>query len=96
MTTILTEAKHGTVLDASGRPVPGATVTVYDSGTSNLSTIYTQSTASEPAPGQSNPITADANGFWAFSAPENYYDIVISGVGITTQYLYRVALVELR
>ncbi|MBX9583663.1 MAG: hypothetical protein K2X87_25455 [Gemmataceae bacterium] len=52
----------------NGAPASGATVTVYQSGTTNPVTIYTDAALSVPA---SNPLTCDANGEAKF-----YCDVV--------------------
>jgi len=46
-------------LDANGDPYSGGTLTVYDEGTLNLTTIYTDAAMGTPA---SNPITLDTYG----------------------------------
>lgn len=63
----------------SGAPAPGATVTVYDTGTLNLSTIYSDNVSTPKA----NPFVSDANGYWFFYGAERY-DVQVSGAGITT------------
>lgn len=69
---------------STGAPAPSATVTVYDTGTLNLSTIYSDNLSTPKA----NPFTADAtSGYWFFyAASSGRYDVQFSGGGITTPY----------
>lgn len=54
-------------------------VTIYDTGTVNLSTIYSDSGGTAKA----NPFTAASTGLWFFYAdPAKHYDVVTSG-GVT-------------
>lgn len=66
-----------------------ATITVYDAGTLNLSTIY--STPGGAA--QANPFTTDANGRFGFYAEEGEYDLKVSGSGITTYTIEDVSII---
>ncbi len=61
---------------------PGATVTVYISGTLALATIYSDN-SSTPL---SNPFTADQYGHWFFYAANGTYDVQISGGGLASPY----------
>ena len=66
-----------------------STITVYDAGTVNLSTIY-----SDPAgTAKSNPFSTDANGRFNFYADEGEYDIQVSGAGITTYKVENVSVI---
>lgn len=49
-------------LDANGDPVSGARLYIYDTGTTSLQTVYTDSALTTPA---SQPIVANSNGVWA-------------------------------
>jgi hypothetical protein len=71
-------------IPATGAPAPSCTVTVYDAGTANLSTIFADDLAS-PTP-KANPTTADSSGFWFFYASAGRYDIVFSDGGIPAPY----------
>lgn len=62
------------------RSYPSCTITVYDSGTLNLSTIYSDYSSTPLA----NPFTADTNGYWSFVANSGRYDVKMSGAGFTT------------
>ena len=61
---------------------PGSTVTVYDNGTVNLSTIYSDNSGTLKA----NPFTASSDGSWYFYADDGRYDVRFSGTGITTPF----------
>ncbi len=61
---------------------PGCTVAVYDTGTSNLSTIYADNSLTPLA----NPFTASNNGLAYFYAPSGRYDVQFSGNGITGNF----------
>lgn len=66
------------------RSYPGATVTVYITGTTTLASIYSNA-ATNPTP-KSNPFTADSKGFYFFYAFDGTYDIKFSGTGIATPF----------
>jgi hypothetical protein len=63
---------------------PACTVTVYDAGTANLSTVFSDNLGTP----KGNPFTADANGFWFFYASNARYDVSFSGGGIAVPYTY--------
>ena len=78
---------YGVYLDSYGRPINGATVSVYQSGTSTLASIYSATGDPSAPSGQANPFTTDATGFWGFSAAIGRYDItVVSTVAATRNY----------
>ena len=58
------------------------TVTVYNAGTLNLSTIYSDNAGTAKA----NPFTASTTGYWFFYADNARYDVRLSGGGIATPY----------
>lgn len=59
-------------------PAPEATIGVYDLGTDDLSTIYSDNLP-VPTP-KANPFTADvATGYFFFYAADGRYDIRVSG-----------------
>lgn len=62
------------------RSYPLCTVTVFDAGTSNLSTIASDSGGTP----KSNPFVASGAGRWDFWALQGQYDIQFSGSGLTT------------
>jgi hypothetical protein len=79
---------HSIVIDATGIGTL-ATITVYDAGTLNLSTIY--STPGGAA--QVNPFATDANGRFVFYATPSEYDIQASGAGFITYKLENVSII---
>ena len=64
------------------RSFPGCTVTVYDAGTLDLSTIYSDDSET----GKANPFTAANTGQWFFYASNGRYDIRFSGGGIPVPF----------
>jgi hypothetical protein len=63
---------------------PGATITVYLTGTATLATLFSNNNSS-PTP-LSNPFTASATGLWQFYAANGVYDIQFSGANIATPF----------
>jgi hypothetical protein len=61
---------------------PSCTVTVYDTGTLNLSTIYSD----EGVTPKANPFTADTTGYWFAYAADGDYDVKFSGGGIPAPF----------
>lgn len=61
---------------------PSATVSVFDHGTTNLSTIYSSQTGTA----QVNPFTASPKGVAFWCAGNGVYDVQYSGTGITTPF----------
>lgn len=59
---------------------PSCTVTVYDEGTSDLSTLYSDDAVTPLA----NPFTAQSNGYFWFYAADGRYDVVLSGGGLAS------------
>lgn len=62
------------------RSFPSCTVTVYNTGTVTLSTIYSDDAGTPLA----NPFTADSTGHWFFYANNGNYDAVRSGAGFSS------------
>jgi hypothetical protein len=58
------------------------TVTVYDTGTLNLATIYSD----EGVTPKANPFTASVTGYWFFYAADGDYDVKFSGGGISSPF----------
>jgi len=86
---------HGVVQDQTGRPIQGATVSVYATGTTTpLVTIYSASGSRTAPVTQTNPMTTDANGEYSFAAADGDYDIVITGGSIATKTIPNVILVD--
>lgn len=61
---------------------PSCTITVYNAGTTNLSTIYSDSLGTP----KSNPFTAGTDASFNFYGTSGNYDIKFSGTGITTPF----------
>ena len=80
---------HNLVIDIATGIGTQATITVYDAGTVNLSTIYSDVAGAA----ESNPFTTDANGRFSFFADPAEYDIKVSGAGITTYTLEDVSII---
>lgn len=68
----------------TGYPADSATVSVYDGGTTDLATIYSDD-AETP---KGNPITAGSDGFFFFYAESAEYDINCADGGITAAYTW--------
>ena len=86
---------HGVVQDQTGRPIQGASVSVYATGTvTPLVTIYAASGSRTAPVTQTNPMTTDANGEYAFAATDGDYDIVITGGNIASKTIPNVILVD--
>lgn len=68
------------ILSSQGVPIL-ATITVYLPGTSTKATIYANVEGSVT---KDNPFQTDSYGRFQFFATAGYYDIEISGTGITT------------
>lgn len=58
------------------------TVTVYDAGTTNLSTIYADNLGTV----KGNPFTSDVNGYWYFYANNGRYDVHFSNSTISSPF----------
>lgn len=68
--------------DVYGRVEPNASVSVFVSSTGALATIYNApDPLVTPTVPMSNPFYTDANGDYAFAAPDGIYDIVVQGAG---------------
>ena len=84
------EHLHITILKDVGGVGAAATVTVYDAGTVDVSTIYSD----DGSTGAGNPLTADAYGRTNFYAANDSYDIKVSGTGITEYTMEDVKLFD--
>src|SRR3972149_4565162 len=79
------ERKNYQVRTNTGDVVASPTVTVFDSGTANLSSIFSDDVgAGTPL---ANPFTGDANGRAFFHASDGLYDVQFSHASITTYTL---------
>lgn len=83
-TTVVTQGlSSSNVVEGS---FPSCTVSVFDTGTSNLTPIFGDN-LSPPTP-KSNPFTADSNGFGFFYAANGKrVDVQLSGTGITAPFI---------
>lgn len=63
-------------------PTSGCTVSVYDAGTPNLATIYSDNLQTALA----NPFVADSSAHWQFYAHNGTYDVTLSGAGIASPF----------
>lgn len=62
---------------------PGCTVTVFDAGTVDIASIFSDNVGT----GKANPFTADlTTGFWFFYADNSRYDVQLSGGGIPAPF----------
>lgn len=61
---------------STGAPVASATIDVYDAGTANHTSIYSDNLATPTA--LANPFTTDTNGYFTFYAAKTRVDITIS------------------
>lgn len=68
------------VLSSAGQPI-AATITVFIRDSLTLATIYSNKDGSVQ---KDNPFQTDAYGRFQFFASPGYYDIQVSGTGITT------------
>lgn len=64
------------------RSYASCTVTVYATGTTTLSTLYSDNSGTAKA----NPFTADTDGYWYFYADDARYDVKFSNGGIATPF----------
>jgi len=72
--------------DNPSHVAPAATITVYDQGTTNLSSIYEDSAGNTA---KSNPFTADSTtGYFEFYVARGSYDIKISGSSVPAEYTW--------
>lgn len=79
--TVLTSGLVSTTQIQQSYPL--TTITVFDNGTTNLSTIYSDANGTP----LSNPFTATSDGQWGFyGILGNHYDVQFSGGGIGTPF----------
>ena len=69
---------------------PLSTVTVYDAGTLNPATIYSDNGVTPKA----NPFTSDANAYFFFYAANGTYDVTFSGTGISSPFTWSAVLLN--
>lgn len=80
---------HNLVVNVATGVGTAATITVFDVGTANASTIYSDASGTA----QANPFTTDGVGRFNFFADPGEYDIQVSGAGITTYTLEGVSII---
>lgn len=83
-----------TVIDPNGNAVPGATIAIYDSGTSTLSSVYSATDIVTPTVTQANPFTTDTYGRWRVALPDGRYDIQVSGGSFPTYTIPKVCVFD--
>jgi hypothetical protein len=81
--------EQGAVVDRRGNAIGAISVTVYNAGTSNKPTIYSDNGVTP----QANPFQTDSLGRWAFYVANGRYDIEFSGPLVAT-YKMEDVLVE--
>ena len=67
--------------DTDGSSIPSASISVFDAGTSNLSSIFTDSALTLA---QSNPFTANSDGSFQFFAANAEYKLTMAKTGFST------------
>lgn len=83
-TTLLLTGAAGTIARKVQGSFPGCTITVFNSGTVVLASIFSDDLAS-PTP-KANPFTSSSDGTWFFYAADGNYDIRFSGGGIAAPF----------
>jgi hypothetical protein len=79
------------VRDDNGRPVTGASCSVYSTNTTSLANLYSPSAASDtPTTAIANPVITGSDGLVSFAAADGDYDVSITGSNITTQSFPRI------
>ncbi len=69
--------------DTAQQSFPGCTVTVWDAGTTDIASIFSDDVGTVKA----NPFTADGTtGLWSFYADNARYDVQLSGGGIAAPF----------
>lgn len=75
------EKRYGFVIsERNARPVSGATVLVYDYGTTDESALFTDPDGITPL---GNPVTTDENGYYEYYAADGRYSETITGADDT-------------
>jgi hypothetical protein len=82
-------AYHSLVVNVDTGVGTQVEITVYDAGTLDSATIYSDSSGT----GKSNPFNTDADGRFSFYADPGEYDIKASGAGITDYTLSDVSII---
>jgi hypothetical protein len=74
--TVITDGRTSTT--KTQRSYPSCTITVYQTGTTTLASIASDSSGTP----KSNPFTADTDGYWSWYAQSGVYDVKMSGGGL--------------
>lgn len=82
---------HSAIIDAVSGGGKAATISVYDTGTSDLATIY----ADIDGGSKGNPFVTDSLGRFSFFVNSGIFDIEVSGVGVVTYKLEGVSLIDM-
>lgn len=80
---------HNIIINTTTGAGTEATIAVYDAGTVNLSTIYSDADGTA----KSNSFSTDSVGRFSFFADPGEYDIHVSGSGITAYTLEGVSII---
>ncbi len=80
--------------DTNGRAVASGTVTVYNAGTTTLSTIYDPNDVADATITIANPNTTDSTGRFCFAVAQGAYTIVLSGGSSPTVTLPYICVVS--
>ena len=81
---------QGAIFDRRVGAAPNVSVTVYNQGTSNKPTIYSDNGVTP----QANPFQTDSLGRWAFYVANGRYDIEFSGATVSTYKLEDIVIEE--
>jgi hypothetical protein len=81
--------QNGVARDDYGNVLGGATITVYDTGTTDLATLYEDSTLAVTTP---NPTSADDNGEFVLYIAAGSYDLVVAKPGFVTDTIEEVEI----
>lgn len=83
-TTLSITGAAGTISRKVQGSFPSCTITIYDAGTVNLASIYSDDNATPTV--KANPFTAASDGTWFAYAANGRYDVRFSGGGIATPF----------
>jgi hypothetical protein len=81
---------HSAIIDAVSGGGKQATITVYESGTTDLATIYSNTSGGSLG----NPFDTDSMGRFSLFVDSGVYDIQVSGLGIVTYKLEGISLLD--
>ena len=81
---------HGIVQDTAGNGLSGVSITIYLTGTSTLTTIYSDDGVTTTT----NPLTTDSYGRYSFYISDGDYKLTFSGSTVITYSLDPVTIVD--